>query len=146
MKKIIIATLALSSVIFAGNGEELVKKNGCLACHAVATHKAAPPFAGIAMRNKKFEGTNAKSTIINSIKNGSKGKYKKFANSAMPAYKNLTDKELSDIADYILAQSDKVKAMHKNGGGCKGGMMGQGKGMGMHKGQGMGMHKGMGNN
>jgi len=142
MKKIIIATLALSSVIFAGNGEELVKKNGCTACHAVATHKAAPPFAGIGMRNKKFEGDKAKATIISSIKNGSKGKYKKFANSAMPAFKNLSDKELSDIADYILAQSDKAKAMHKNGGGCKG------EGMGMHKGagKGMGMHKGMGNN
>jgi len=136
MKKIIISALALSSVIFAGNGEDLVKKNGCLACHAITTHKAAPPLAGVAMRNMRFEGKNAKKVIMNSIKNGSKGKYPRFANSAMPSYKQLSDKEISDIADYILSLAPKAKEIHKNGGGCKGMM---GKGMGMHKGMGQGM-------
>ena len=143
MKKIIIGALALSSVIFAGNGEELVKKNGCLACHAITTHKAAPPLAGVGMRNMRFEGKNAKKVIMNSIKNGSKGKYPRFANSAMPSYNQLSDKEISDIADYILSLAPKAKEIHDRDSNCKGkGMMG--KGMGMHKGMGQGMKKAQG--
>ena len=124
MKKIIMTTVVLSSVLFAQSAEELIKENGCLACHAVASKKAAPAFAGIGKRNKRFEGGNAKATIMNSIKNGSSGKYPMFSNSAMPAFPNFSQEELSTLADYILAQSSKAKG--------KG--MGQGRGMGMGRG------------
>jgi len=121
MKKIIFTSLLLSVSLFAQNAQELIQENGCLACHAVASKKAAPAFAGIGMRNKRFEGAGAKEVIMHSIKNGSKGKYPYFSNSAMPAFANLTQEQLSTLADYILAQSS--KARHKGG-------MGQGKGMG----------------
>ena len=127
MKKILITGVLLSSVLFAQSAEEIIDANGCLACHAVASRKAAPAFAGIGKRNKRFEGANAKATIMHSIKNGSKGKYPRFANSAMPPFSNLSQEELSTVADYILAQSSKAKGM------------GQGRGMG----QGMGMGRGM---
>ncbi len=123
MKKIIMTVVVLSGVLFAQNAEELIDTNGCLACHAVASKKAAPAFAGIGKRNKRFEGSDAKATIMNAIKNGSKGKYPMFADSAMPAFKNLSQEDLSTLADYILAQSSKAK----------------GRGMG----QGMGMGRGM---
>ena len=124
MKKIIMTAVVLSSVLFAQSAQELIKENGCLACHAVASKKAAPAFAGIGKRNKRFEGGNAKATIMNSIKNGSSGKYPMFSNSAMPAFPNFSQEELSTLADYILAQSSKAKG--------KG--MGQGRGMGMGRG------------
>lgn len=120
MKKILLTTLLLSGALFAQNAQELINTNGCLACHAVASKKAAPAFAGIGMRNKRFEGANAKATIMNSIKNGSHGKYPMFSNSAMPAFSTLSDGELSTIADYILSQSSKAK--------CHAGK-GMGKGM-----------------
>ncbi len=123
MKKMFIATIVLSSVLFGQSAQELIDANGCLACHAVASKKAAPAFAGIGMRNKRFEGANAKATIMNSIKNGSQGKYPMFSDSAMPAFKNLSQQDLSTLADYILAQSSKAHA----GGKCQG--MGQGKRM-----------------
>jgi len=129
MKKIIITGMLLSGVLFAQSAEEIIDANGCLACHAVASRKAAPAFAGIGKRNKRFEGANAKATIMNSIKNGSKGKYPRFSNSAMPPFSNLSQEELSTVADYILAQSSKA---HCNGG--KGHGMGQGRGMGMGRG------------
>ena len=132
MKKIFITVLVLSSVIFAQSPEDIIKNNGCLACHAVASKKAAPAFAGIAMRNKRFNGANAKVIIMDSIKNGSKGKYPMFADSAMPAFKNLSPEELSTIADYILSLSSKAQAMHGKGKGNCGG--GRGKGMGMGRG------------
>ena len=124
MKKIMVTALVLSSVLFAQSAEELIDVNGCLACHAVASKKAAPAFAGIGKRNKRFEGGNAKATIMNSIKNGSSGKYPMFVDSAMPAFPNFSQEELSTLADYILAQSSKIQ--------CK-----------SNKGQGMGMRKGM---
>jgi len=124
MKKIILTTVLLSGLLFAQSAEEIIDANGCLACHAVASKKAAPAFAGIGKRNKKFEGANAKSTIINSIQNGSQGKYPMFANSAMPAYAKLSKDELSVVADYILSQSSKAKG---HGGRGQGG--GQSRGM-----------------
>jgi len=113
----------LSSIVSAQSAQDVIDTNGCLACHAVASKKAAPAFAGIGMRNKRFEGADAKATIINSIKNGSKGKYPMFADSAMPAYPGLSDADLNAVADYILAQSSKAKG---HGGGQGGGM---GRGM-----------------
>ncbi len=101
-----------------------MEKNGCLTCHAVASKKSAPAFAGIGMKNKRFEGSNAKTAIMNSIKNGSRGKYPMFANSAMPAFKNLSQKELSILADYILEQSAKVQC------NCKAKAHGMGMGRG----------------
>jgi cytochrome c len=129
--KILLATLFVGGALFASSAQELINQNGCLSCHAVASKKAAPAFAGIGMRNKRFEGAQAKESIMNSIKNGSHGKYPYFADkNSMPAYPNFTQEELSTLADYILAQSSKAK-----GHGGKG--MGQGRGNGMGMGRGM---------
>jgi len=107
--KILFVTLFAAASLFANSAEQLIAENGCLGCHAVASKKAAPAFAGIGMRNKRFNGPNAKKIIMQSIKNGSKGKYPRFANSAMPPFPNFTPKQLSMIADYILAQSSKAR-------------------------------------
>ncbi len=125
MKRILIMILVLSGIVFAQTAQEIMEKNGCLTCHAVASKKSAPAFAGIGKKNKRFEGSNAKTAIMNSIKNGSKGKYPMCANSAMPAFKNLSQKELSILADYILEQSAKVQC------NCKAKMHGTGTGRGM---------------
>ena len=122
--KIIMAGLLVTTSLFAQSAEELIDQNGCLSCHAIASKKAAPAFAGIGMRNKRFEGSAAKEVIMNSIHNGSQGKYRMFSDTAMPAYPNFTQEQLSTIADYILAQSSKAR-------GHGGGGMGQGRGMGM---------------
>lgn len=120
MKKILFLSVVLGVSLFANeSAQTLLQNNGCLSCHAVASKKAAPAFAGIGMRNKRFEGAQAKEVIMQSIKNGSQGKYPRFSESAMPPFTNLTQDELSTLADYILAQSSKAKAAH-------GGMMGQG--------------------
>jgi cytochrome c551/c552 len=122
MKKIILTLAVFGAVAYAQSAQEIIDANGCTACHAVASKKAAPAFAGIGKRNKMFYAADAKSHIVDSIKNGSKGKFPMFADSAMPPYPTLTDEQLSTLADYILSQSSKAKG---HGGG-----MGQGKGMG----------------
>ena len=99
----------MGSCLFANSAQTILDDNGCLACHAIASKKMAPAFAGIGKRNKRFEGANAKTVIMNSIKNGSKGKYRHFANSSMPKFPNLSQKELSTVANFILSQSSKAK-------------------------------------
>ncbi|WP_434638117.1 cytochrome c [Sulfurimonas sp. NW7] len=126
MKRLLIPTLFLTGSLFAQSAQEIIQNNGCLSCHAVASKKAAPAFAGIGMRNKRFEGENAKEVIMASIKNGSQGKYPRFSDTAMPSFANLTQEQLSTVADYILAQSSQAKGMMGKGGG-----MGRGQGMGM---------------
>ncbi len=91
----------------------------------MASKKAAPAFADLGKRNRRFEGANAKTTIMNSIQNGLSGKYPMFSESAMPPFANLSQEELSTLADYILAQSFKA---HGRGNGRG---MGQGMGRGM---------------
>ncbi len=125
MKKIVTMMLC-SGVLFAQSAEKLIEQNGCLSCHAIASKKIAPAFAGIAKRNMRFEGDNAKNVIINSIKNGSKGKYPMFADMKMPSFKNFSKEELSSIADYILAQASKAHCNAKGHGVGKGMQMGRG--------------------
>ena len=127
MKKFILTLTFGCGILFAQDATSLLEKNGCFNCHGIDYKKAAPAFAGIGKRNKRFEGENAKNVIINSIKNGSSGKYPKFSGAQMPPYTNLSDEELNTIADFILAQSSKAKCNHK--GGKKG--MGQGRAQGM---------------
>jgi ribose 5-phosphate isomerase RpiB len=46
-----------------------------------------------------------KRTLINSIKNGSQGKYRRFANIAMLPYKDvIPEKEINIIASWILSE------------------------------------------
>ncbi len=130
MKRILLSALFLSGLLFAQNAQEIIEQNGCLNCHAIASKKAAPAFAGIGKRNQRFEGANAKTAIMNAIKNGSTGKYPMFSDSQMPAYGNLSEEELSALADYILALSSKAHG----GKGC-----GMGRGMGHGRGMGRGM-------
>ncbi|MFK5938259.1 MAG: c-type cytochrome [Sulfurimonas sp.] len=116
MKKIILLTALISNILFAQSAEEIIDTNACFFCHAIASKKTAPAFAGIAKKNKRFDATNAKSNIINSIKNGSKGKFRKFANSEMPAFSHLSNTELNLVADYILSQSSKARGCAGNHG------------------------------
>jgi len=134
MKKFIISFALLSVVIStvdAKSVEELIKENGCMSCHNIVGMKDAPPFAGIAMRATKMS-SNPKEVLINSIKNGSSGKYQKFAGKKMPAFKNLSDEELDTIASWILSQASNMP-MHR---GYHGG--GHHHGRGHHHGMGMG--------
>ncbi len=81
--------------------EKVLKQKNCLSCHEVKKDKIAPSFIRI---SKKYK--NDKNTVLNGIKNGSRKKWKGFR-AVMPPFKNLNDKELNAVADWILALSKK---------------------------------------
>jgi cytochrome c551/c552 len=129
VKKVILTSLALSSLLFSQSVQEIITANGCMTCHAISTKKNAPAFAGIGKRNQMQNGNNAKAVIMSSIKNGSSGKYQMFSNTSMPPYQNLSTEELELLANYILAQSSKASGQHNGQGGGQG-HHGQGNGGG----------------
>jgi len=122
--KLLVLTACSTLLLNASDGASIAQKYGCMGCHAIVGKKSAPAFRGVANRNLRFNGSNAKTSIINSIKNGSKGKYPKFTNSVMPPFPNISDNELNTLADWILSQA---------------GRRGQGQGMGRGQGGGRGM-------
>ena len=138
--KRLISSLALSAIVTTAlfaqdDAQTLITKNNCMSCHNIVGMKDAPPFAGIAKRNTRWGG-NAKANIINSIKNGSQGKYRMFSNTQMPSFKNLSDKDLDTLANWVLSQSSNM-----GGRGRMGMMQGQdynNSNMAMNRGQ-MGM-------
>ena len=125
MKKLISTTLLATTILLANSGEELTKQNGCMECHNIMGKKAAPAFMGTAKKNLKWYGNEAKANIVKSIKNGSKGKYRQFADTEMPAYSNISESDLDTIASWILLEFQKKRATMP-GQGQK--MGGQGKG------------------
>ena len=54
-----------------------------------------------------YSYNGAKAKIIESIKTGSKGKYRNFTDIEMPPYSHLKADELNTLADWILTEYDK---------------------------------------
>lgn len=119
MRRVILALMFIglvSSSLLAKNADEILKENNCMKCHNIRGMKSAPPFSMIYKMNKGWFGLG-ESSIKDSIKNGSKGKYPMFSNFSMPAYKHLSDNELDIIMDWIKSQSQmgmRHNKMHHN--------------------------------
>ena len=109
MKKIIIAGLALCSLVYAETGEEIAQRNGCFKCHKIASKNAAPAFLGTARRNLRLDSEHAKEMMVKAIKNGSHGKYKNFTDNKMPSFAKLSDEEINTLADWILGSYKKYR-------------------------------------
>jgi cytochrome c len=79
----------------------LAAQNGCLGCHAVDSTVLGPAWRNVSKRYNN-EPT-ARESIINSISNGSRGRWN---NEEMPAFAERMSKEdIEVIADYILGLS-----------------------------------------
>lgn len=78
-------------------GEQLARKTGCFGCHDTTIQKVGPTFAAIA---KRYSSTKQ---IINSIRNGSRGRWKASKNIPMPAFKKKLDENQTRLlANWIL--------------------------------------------
>jgi cytochrome c551/c552 len=115
MRKSILALSLISSILFAS--EELASTNGCLECHKITYGEVAPAFAGIAKKNLRFNDRSmAKEIIIDSIKNGSSGKYRRFSSTTMPNFSHFNESELDSLAEWILSLESLAKSKNFGGG------------------------------
>ncbi len=80
--------------------KRVLETKNCLGCHGIEKDKIAPSFKRIA---KKY-GQADEATIIKSIENGSRGKWKGFK-VMMPPFKDLNESDKKAIANWILEQA-----------------------------------------
>ena len=75
--------------------QRVLEQQRCENCHDINKDKVAPSFLSI---SKKY---NNNKPLIESIKNGSKGKWKNFK-LIMPPFKKMTDKDIEGMVNWIL--------------------------------------------
>lgn len=92
------AGMGTAGLAQASDGESLLKDNGCLSCHAKAEKIVGPSFLSVA---DKYRGDkDAVATLVQSIQNGSKGKWGRIP---MPAHSSMSQDDLKTVARYVLA-------------------------------------------
>ena len=94
--------IAITSILSAQNAEKILKANNCFSCHDVSKVKKAPSFKKIAKKNQKKYGVQAQEKMMKSLLNGSRGQYRYYADTSMPAYKNLSNGDLVRVTTWIL--------------------------------------------
>ena len=94
----------LTQEVKFADGERLVEKYGCLACHKTHGPKVGPAFNGVGIKYRKEFTEKAADSIAFYIKHGSKGKYPCFMtkDAVMPPF-NIPEEERLAIASWIVS-------------------------------------------
>ena len=94
----LILGLTGSAIAQASDGPTLLQNNGCLSCHAKAEKVVGPSYLSVA---EKYKGDkDAVATLVQSIQNGSRGKWGRVP---MPAHSSMSQDDLKTVARHILA-------------------------------------------
>ena len=91
------AALVVSSPVLAQSAEDLIKKNGCAACHSNDKKVVGPSYVEVAAKYKGDAGAAAK--LIEKIKKGGQGVWGPVP---MPPNPTVSDADLKTIVTYIL--------------------------------------------
>ena len=95
----LIAASAVSFSAVANDGEALVKKNGCMACHALTTKMVGPSYKDIAVKYK--DDGKAVDTLSAKVLNGGAGVWGQMP---MPPHKGrVTDEQAKAMVNYVLS-------------------------------------------
>lgn len=99
---VLCTTAAMSSLSHAADPVwlPLAQENGCTSCHSITEKIVGPAFQSVA--KKYANDPDAVSTLMQSIQNGSRGKWGRIA--AMVPHPNLSKDELKQLATWVLSQ------------------------------------------
>jgi cytochrome c len=97
------AVIAAASVVAAGAaqadaGEDLLKKSGCTACHAIDKKVVGPAYVEVAAKYKGDAGAPAK--LMEKVKKGGSGVWGQVP---MPPNPQVSDADAKTMIAYILA-------------------------------------------
>jgi cytochrome c len=96
---VVAATVAAAtSVASAQSGEDLLKKNGCTACHAIDKKVVGPAYKEVAAKYKGDAGAAAK--LAGKVKAGGSGVWGQVP---MPPNPQVKDDEIKTMVGYILS-------------------------------------------
>ncbi len=99
--KPLIAALATATALAAGAAgasEELLKKHGCIACHAVDKKLVGPAYKEVAAKYKGDK--DAAKKLAEKVKKGSQGVWGQVP---MPPNAAVPDADIAAMVKYILA-------------------------------------------
>ena len=99
--QLVLKVLMLAAASFiTGNSfanEALARKNDCFGCHAVAVKLVGPAFKDVAA---KYAGqSDATERLIDSVRNGSVGKW---GDLPMPAHPKLSAADTKKLVEWVL--------------------------------------------
>ena len=92
---LVLASLATTTTALAS--EELAQANNCLACHKTDSQLVGPSYQDVAAKYKDQD--DAEAVLIESIKNGSSGKWGAIP---MPPNAAVSDEDIQTLTVWIL--------------------------------------------
>jgi cytochrome c len=95
---LVAGVLATGAARAADAGEELMKKDGCTACHAIDKKVVGPSYKEVAAKYRGDAGAAAK--LADKIKKGGSGVWGPVP---MPPNANVPDADIKTLVAYILA-------------------------------------------
>ena len=101
--KIAAAAFAVAGFFAAGTvhadaGEDMLKKNGCTACHSIDKKLVGPAYVEVAAKYKGDAGAAAK--LAEKVKKGGTGVWGQVP---MPPNPQVSDADIKAMVSYILA-------------------------------------------
>jgi len=97
-----IAGLVAAARVNADAGEDMLKKSGCTACHAIDKKVVGPAYIEVAEKYKGDAGAAAK--LATKVKNGGSGVWGQVP---MPPNAQVSDADIKTMVAYILALKKK---------------------------------------
>ena len=95
---LVAAVLATGAARAADSGEELLKKSGCTACHAIDKKVVGPSYKEVAA---KYRGdAKAPAMLADKVKKGGSGVWGPVP---MPPNASVSDADIKTLVAYILA-------------------------------------------
>ena len=96
-------TLALgifcsTAAVASDDMTELVRASGCLSCHSITEKIVGPAFQSVSA--KYAQDKDAVDMLMQSIKNGQRGKWGRIP---MPAHPSLSGAELKQLATWVMS-------------------------------------------
>ena len=84
---------------------KLAQLNGCIECHTVTSTSIGPSWMAVAERYKEGPRAETRVLLINSVMNGSKGKWITWrGDDGMPPLgRRVVKKDVEELVDFILS-------------------------------------------
>ena len=98
MALLVVATISASGAALADAGEDLLKKSGCTACHAIDKKVIGPAYQDVAAKYKGDAGAAAK--LADKVKKGGSGVWGPVP---MPPNTQVSDADIKTMVAYVLA-------------------------------------------
>ena len=95
---LVVATISASGAVRADAGEDLLKKSGCTACHAIDKKVIGPAYQDVAAKYKGDAGAAAK--LADKVKKGGSGVWGPVP---MPPNTQVSDADIKTMVAYVLA-------------------------------------------